>query len=57
MLNRVEWVWLSRFKSITGQNTPKLVQFPHGIKKITEQGLNWFDLLFNKIWFFLFLYV
>jgi hypothetical protein len=42
MLNHVDWMRLSRFKSITCQNTSQShsIHFdPHGIK-ITEQGLN-----------------
>jgi hypothetical protein len=41
MLNHVDWVGLSRFKSIKSQNTSQSrpIHFnPHGIK-ITEQGL------------------
>jgi hypothetical protein len=42
MLNHVDWVGLSRFKSITSQNTSQyhpIHSNPHGIK-ITEQRLN-----------------
>jgi hypothetical protein len=43
MLNHVDWVGLSRFKSITSQNTTQshpIHSNPLEIK-ITEQGLNW----------------
>jgi hypothetical protein len=43
MLNHVDWVGLSRFKSITSQNTSQYHPIhynPYGIK-ITEQDLSW----------------